>query len=408
MQKKILLITQYFPPEIGGGSQRAVGFAEELIELGANVQVIAPFPSYLMGKEKITKKNKLYESYNSNGIDILRTFVYANDRGGIVRRIFYYLSFTFSAVLVGFLKVKKIDYIITISPPLFNGLSGVLLSKLLKSKLIFDIGDLWPESAIALGYLTNPKTINLARKFEKWIYKNSEMVNLVTKLTKKKFEDENPFVEKTNYVPNFVKTTVIKKNVKDTILENELKLNNKLIFGYAGNVGSAQGIMLIIDSAKKLAAYTDIHFVIIGDGVDKPKIEKEINKSSLKNVLMLPPISSIEIPKYLSLFDVMIIPLVKNKLFDITIPSKLYESMAAEIPSILCVDGEARTILEEANCGLYSEPENVDHLVENVLKYYNDRNLIEMLGKNGLDKVKSDFSRKDIIHKFYKLLSKED
>ena len=113
MQKKILLITQYFPPEIGGGSQRAVGFAEELIELGANVQVIAPFPSYLMGKEKITKKNKLYESYNSNGIDILRTFVYANDRGGIVRRIFYYLSFTFSAVLVGFLKVKKIDYITT-------------------------------------------------------------------------------------------------------------------------------------------------------------------------------------------------------------------------------------------------------------------------------------------------------
>ncbi len=186
--KKLLIITQYFPPEIGGGSQRSFGFAKELSELGVDVTVVTPFPTYLMKKEDVKTKFKLYEKTKENGITVYQTFVIATDRGGFFRRILYYLSFTFSSILVAIAKIKNISYIITISPPLFTGISGVLLKKIKSAKLIFDIGDLWPESAIQLGFLKNKTAIKLSEKLEKWIYKNSDLINVVTRETFKKVQ----------------------------------------------------------------------------------------------------------------------------------------------------------------------------------------------------------------------------
>ena len=98
--KKLLLITQYFPPEIGGGSQRSFGFAKELSDLGVDVTVVTPYPTYLMKKEEVKTKFKLYEKVEQDGITVYQTFVIATDRGGFFRRILYYLSFTVSAIIV--------------------------------------------------------------------------------------------------------------------------------------------------------------------------------------------------------------------------------------------------------------------------------------------------------------------
>ncbi|MGE5430942.1 MAG: glycosyltransferase family 4 protein [Syntrophomonadaceae bacterium] len=405
MPKNFVLVTQYYPPEIGGGSQRSVGFVEELSKLGLKVTVVTPFPSYLMKKEEAGTKLKLYEKYEENGVTIYRTFVYASDRGSFIKRILYYLSFTFSSTLVSLFKIRKIDYLLTISPPLFTGITGIILKKLKKAKFIFDIGDLWPESAIQLGFLKNKRVISLAEKLERSIYSNSDIVNTVTRLTQNKVKDLHPYIRKILYIPNFVNGTLIKKALKNETLLKELNLGGKFVIGYAGNIGSAQGLKIMTQAAACTKQSRDIVYLIIGDGVDRQGLEEDIKKNDLRNVMLLPPVSREEIVKYISLFDVMVIPLVKNDLFRITIPSKLYESMAAEIPVLLSVDGEARKILESASCGLYVEPENSEMLAQKVLELFNNRNLVEQLGKNGRKRAEEEFDRSKVMMNFYEALN---
>ena len=399
--KKLLIITQYFPPEIGGGSQRSFGFAKELSDLGVDVTVVTPYPTYLMKKEEVKTKFKLYEKLEQEGITVYQTFVIATDRGGFLRRILYYLSFTFSSILVAVAKIKNISYIITISPPLFTGISGVLLKKIKSAKLIFDIGDLWPESAIQLGFLKNKTAIALSEKLEKWIYKNSDLINVVTRETFKKVQSRLGDNLPLSFVPNFVDTKTICCPDKDSELLAKYNLNGKKVFGYAGNIGSAQGVRIITEAAKLTLDNKDIVYLIIGDGVDKERLVNDIQNNKLDNVILIPPVSKDEIVRYISLFDAMIIPLVKNDLFKITIPSKLYESMAAKIPVLLCVDGEARRIVEESNCGLFVEPENSIMLAEKVKLFIDQPELLTEFGQNGNRVAKEQFDRNVVIKNFF-------
>ncbi len=145
----------------------------------------------------------------------------------------------------------------------------------------------------------------------------------------------------------------------------------------------------------------EIVYLIIGDGVDKEKLVKDIQNNSLDNVILIPPVHKDEIVRYISLFDAMIIPLVKNDLFKITIPSKLYESMAAKIPVLLCVDGEARKIVEESNCGLFVEPENSTMLAEKVKLFIDQPELLTEFGQNGNRVAKEQFDRNVVIKNFF-------
>ncbi|MCX6149372.1 MAG: glycosyltransferase family 4 protein [Ignavibacteriales bacterium] len=402
-----ILVTQYYPPVIGGGSQRSVGFVEELSKLGVKVTVVTPFPSYLMSKEEIKTKFKLFEKTIEDGITIYRTFVYANDRGNFVKRMLYYLSFTFSSTLVTLFQIKEMDFILTVSPPLFTGISGIIVKKFKKVKFIFDIGDLWPESAIQLGFLKNKTAIQLAEKLERAIYRNSDIVNVVTKYTLNKLQNLHPYIKKLLYVPNFVNSESYKKQNKNDEILVKHNLNNKLIIGYAGNIGSAQGLKIMTDAALLTKENERIFYLIIGDGVEKGLLESEISKNKLKNILLLPPVSRDEIIKYISVFDLMVVPLVKNDLFKITIPSKLYESMAAEIPVLLCVDGEARKIVEETNCGYYVEPENGKMLADKIIEFSKSNPSTNLLGENGRKRAEEEFDRKRVIEIFYNELISE-
>lgn len=406
--KSIIFVTQYFPPEIGGGSQRSIGFVEELLKLGVDVTVVAPFPSYLMEKNQIEKQFRLFQYKEENGIKIFRCFVYASDRGSFLKRMLYYLSFTFSASFVTLFKLKKFDYLLTISPPLFTGIVGVINKIFRRTKFIFDIGDLWPESAIQLGFLKNKTAIQIAEWLEKLIYKKSDVVNVVTKITQEKFKSKFSFVKNVFYVPNFVDSNKMKKYEKDLTLQKELSLEGKMVFGYAGNIGGAQGIKIITDAAKITFENSNIVYMIIGDGVDKDLIKKEIEVNKLSNVLLIPPFSRDEIIKYISLFDVMIIPLIKNELFRMTIPSKLYEAMSAEIPVLLSVDGEARKIVETSDCGYFVEPENSIMLAEKIKYCFSNQAEIISKGENGRKYSLQNFDREKVVNDFYNKLNSNE
>ena len=400
-KKNVVIVSQYFPPEIGGGAHRSLGFAEELSALGMNVTVVTAFPSYLIHKNHARFRFKAYEKQQINAITVYRTFVIPGDRGSLLKRLLYYFSFTISSTLLLLLKIKHVDMVLAISPPLFTGITGFLAKKLKSARFILDIGDLWPESAIQLNILKNPWAIRLSQKLERWIYRHCDVINLVTRKTLEQFQQSDHDGVHLAYVPNFVDTALVKKTEKNVLLTHRFGLENKLVFGYVGNIGVAQGIDIIVHAAHHTRHIGEIIYLIVGDGVDRVNVEQEIGALNLRNVVLLPPVSREEIVNYIGLIDVMIIPLVKRELFKITIPSKLYESMAAEIPAIVCVDGEARALVEQSNCGLYSEPGSATQLADKVIHFYNNREIIPGLGSNGRKTVVEQLSRDKVIQSYY-------
>jgi glycosyltransferase involved in cell wall biosynthesis len=405
--RSIVIITQYYPPEVGGGAMRAAGIAEGLHNLGVEVHVIAPQPSYMLPSEKGNSFRKLFDKYERDGIVVYRPFVFATNRRGFVSRLVYYLSFSLAAIITSCFYIKDKDVVLTISPPLFTGIVGVFVKKLKKAKLIFDIGDLWPESAIKLGFLKNSLLIKMAQWLETWIYRNSDAINVVTEQTKHKLSVEYPELKKIFYVPNFVNTELILRQRKDEELCKEMGLTGKIVFGYAGNIGGAQGIRIITTAAQMVKNREDIVFLIIGDGIEKTNLDITIKENGLSNVLSLPTVPQHQMNRYYSLFDFSIIPLVRNDLFKMTIPSKLYECMAAEIPIILCVDGEAREIIHQAEAGHFVEPEDHETLSELILNVAENIEHEKGRGVNGRCYVKKFFERDDIILSLKKSVESE-
>ena len=400
---KIMFLSQYFPPEIGAASARVSELANMLKKFGHEITVVTEFPNYPHGVISEAHRGKLFLKEKENGIDVVRTFVLASERGTFFQRMLFYISFMISSIFGG-LFTKKCDIIIASSPPLFVALSGYVLSKVKRSIFVFEVRDIWPESAKSLGQLRGRVFIWLSEKLETFLYRRARQIIVVTKgfienLVGKKIERE-----KIALVSNGVDVDFFKPSPKDQNILKKYNLENKFIVSYIGNIGLAQGIHVIIECAEILKEYQDIVFILVGDGVVKKQSVVRVERLGLSNVLFIETQPKSKIASFLSLSDICLVPLMKTQLFKITVPSKLYESLACGKPVILTVDGEARHILEEAKSGVFVEPENPQELAKAVLKLYNNPDLLKGYGQNGRDYVERYYSRKKQAHTLESLL----
>ncbi|WP_348653202.1 glycosyltransferase family 4 protein, partial [uncultured Sulfurimonas sp.] len=155
----------------------------------------------------------------------------------------------------------------------------------------------------------------------------------------------------------------------DLDLLGSLGLNDKFVVGYIGTHGMAHGLDFIVKSIRKVSD-PSIHFLFIGDGATKQGIVKLAKELNLINITFLDPIDKEQVPKYLSIVDVSLAPLIKSDTFKTVIPSKIFESSAMQKPTLLGVEGQAQEILEKYGAGVCFEPENEKDFLEklNVLK----------------------------------------
>jgi glycosyltransferase involved in cell wall biosynthesis len=400
---KLLILTQYFPPEVGAPQNRLFELAVRLQKKDVEVSVLTAMPNY--PKMEIHKeyqgKNYVYEK--KDGLKIHRSSIFVSKNKGIVKRLLNYFSFVYSSARCGVNKVGDVDLILCESPPLFLGYSALYLKRKKKAKLIFNVSDLWPESAEKLGVVTNSAMLNMAYKLEAKLYKASALVSGQTQGICKSINDRFPNV-KTYWLPNGVDLNYYDP---DRIPTNDWRQRNgfsseDIIFLYAGIIGMAQGLEIIIEAAKNLQANSKIKFLLLGNGPEKPKLLDLKSQYNLDNVVFIDSVSKNEMPAILKSVNAAVIPLKKLDLFKGAIPSKIFESLAMRIPILLGVDGEARELfIENGKCGLYFEPENVKALEEVVLKITNNENLAKQLGQAGRDYVNANFNRDVIAEKFY-------
>ena len=398
---RLLILTQYYPPEIGAPQNRLHELAIRLQKSGVEVEVLTAMPNYpKMEIHSAYRKGKIKQE-QIDGIKVHRSRIFVSTKKAILFRLLNYFSFVFTSIFRG-RKLENFDYLMVESPPLFLGYSALYLSKKLKAKLIFNVSDLWPESAEKLGLVTNKSFLKLAYKLESRCYNSAHLITGQTEGIVKDITRRFPH-KKVIWLPNGVDLEYYNPA---TISENGFREKNgfdadQQLFFYGGVIGYAQGLDTILHAAKHFESNQKVQFIIQGAGPELDRLKTLKIELGIENVHFLPPVSKQLMPSILKEINVAIIPLKKLELFTGAIPSKVFETLAMEIPILLGVDGEARNhFVDKAKAALFVEPENTEDLILKIQRLVDEPTLGIEMGKNGRQYAMKTFNRNKIALDF--------
>lgn len=397
MALKILVLTQYYPPEVGAPQNRLHELALRLVKKGFEIDVLTAMPNYPEMEIHEGYKNKRYILEKIEGIPVHRASIYVSKRKNIIPRLMNYFSFVFSSLWYGLIKLNKYDILLCESPPLFLGISAYLLCKFKKAKLIMNISDLWPESAEKLGLVKNKFLLKSAEKLELFLYRKSWIVtgqtNGIVENIKMRVPNVNAF-----WLPNGVDLDYYNpQNMESHWREINGFNKTDFIALYAGILGHAQGLEVIINAANSLKDNTHIKWVIVGTGPEKEKLINYKAELKLENVFFFDAVSKNEMPAIIAASDVAVIPLKRLELFKGAIPSKIFESLSMKKPILLGVEGEAKELfITKGKCGLAFTPEDAQSLADAAYNLSIQPDLIEQLGLQARKYVSEVFDRNKI------------
>lgn len=404
---RILYISQYFPPESGATQTRAFEMARNWVRLGHQVTMLAEFPNHPVGIIPPEYRGKFWEKDRLEGIDVVRVWVYTSPEKNFLTRMLFYISFMINAILAGLLAAREpFDLIYASSPPLFVGGAALALKFLRRAPMVFEVRDLWPESAIELGELSNNLAIRLATKLEEACYRAAVKIIVVTQPTLDHLLQRKVPEHKLLLVPNGTNVSMFKYSNEDRErIRNTLGIQDKFVAIYAGILGIAQGLDCIIEAANLAKSKKDIHFLVVGDGPKRVELENLAKQYGLTNITFLGNRPHREMPGLLSAADVALIPLRKLEIFSIVLPSKMFDAWACERPILLGVDGEARKILEACGGGLYVTPEDPGDLVLRLLELKNNPQDCQVMGKKARQYTETNFSRQQQAQNLIQILA---
>ncbi len=393
---RILYLSQYFPPEAGATQTRAYEMATGLIRAGHQVTMLTEVPNHPQGIVHPAYRGKLWVREVLDGIDVLHVWVKASPVKTMRTRLVFYLTYMLNATLAGLLLRHKYDVIYATSPPLFVGGAALALSYLRRTPLVFEVRDLWPESAVALGELKNPRFIRWATWLEEACYHRARRIVVVTQGIYDRLVERRIPENKLSLIPNGANTALFHyQPVAGAAVRRELGVVDRFLAVYAGIHGIAQGLETVLQAAQHLEDMraSDIHFLMIGDGPCKADLLRLKSEMALSNVTMLDAQPRETIPAYLSAADVALVPLRKLELFKGALPSKIFDAWACECPIVLSMEGEARKVLERAQAGVYVEPESPQGLAQAIQALSKTPDRCRSHGKNGRQFVEAHYSR---------------
>ena len=385
MAKKIKIITSFFPPEKGAASHRILTTAKELSSFGFDVSVISTLANYPTGKLFDGYKKMLYKKEKIEGIDCIRCWVFPSNSNNPIIRILSMLSYCFSLIFtIPSLFLNKPDIIFVQTPPLLPGITGVLISKLLRIKVVLNVSDIWPLTAVELGVMRH-------KSFSFRLFSGIE--NIMYRLSDAMIGQSNEtcsYLKQKSDKPILLYRNLTKPNFNQIV--NEQVLNSKKKIVYAGLLGFAQGVFNICKNIDFKSL--DIEFHVFGDGIERKLIENFIQQNLECNIILHQTITKDEMQKKLLSYDATIIPLTKY-IYG-AFPSKITMAMAAGLPIFFSGDGEGFEIVDEFNLGYVSGAGNLNALEKNIIEFskLNDQQ-INLMKLNIMNVVNEKFNYTD-------------
>ncbi|MEC5145444.1 glycosyltransferase family 4 protein [Chitinophaga sp. 212800010-3] len=408
---KILLIHQYFLEEDDPGGSRWNEITKTWTEQGAEVTVLGGMMHYNGAEKRPEYKGKHFVKKQQGNVTVWRCHVSESYNKNFLGRLWGYFSFMFSSLWAGLFKVKgSFDVVIVTSPPLFVGFSGYLLSRLKRMPLVFEVRDLWPESAIDTGVLKNKLVIKLAYWVENFIYRKAALINVLTPAFYNTLRDKKKVpVDKLIFIPNaadFSLSDHLLQSFDREAFRKQHQLDGRFVITYVGAHGVANHLEQLLDAGKALED-TPVLFQLIGQGMEKARLQQLAVDRQVKNVRFLDAVPKQEVFRYILASDMGASVLKKVDTFKTVYSNKTFDYMACKKPILMAIDGVSRELVETAEAGCFVEPENAEAYNTVIREYLRNPARLQQEGENGFRYAKQNFDRQVLALRYLNFIGKK-
>jgi glycosyltransferase involved in cell wall biosynthesis len=397
---RLCILTQYFPPEMGAPQARLSELGERLIDAGWQVEALTALPNYPTGKvfDGYDRSRPCVEQIGR--IRTVRVPLYTS-KSGFAKRLRSYFSFAASARKHGPKLCRKPDLLLVESPPLFIGYAARALSRAWQCPFVFNVSDLWPESAIRMGVVKPGLATWLAERLELKLYRQAAGVTGQSAEIIDSVRRRSPRT-KTEVITNGVDPTRFGREKADADARALLGDEPGPVFIFAGLFGFAQGLDQVLDLAKSLSANEPGRFVLVGEGPERERLQQRIYGESISRVCIVPSQPRERIPAILAASDAALISLGMS--IPGAVPSKIYEAMATGIPILLVADGEPAHRVEQTHCGIAVAPGDAAGIKAAFTRLAGDAALRKTIGAAGRVAAETIYNRDRIAEKLSSFL----
>jgi colanic acid biosynthesis glycosyl transferase WcaI len=402
----ILYLSQYFPPEVGATQTRAYEMASGLVRAGHQVTMLTEVPNHPQGVIQPEYRGRVYFREELNGIDVRRLWVITSPEKNWRTRMAFYLSYMLHAALVGLLRARgQYDVLYASSPPLFVGGAALAISHLRRIPLVFEVRDLWPESAVQLGELGRPGLVRLATRLEEACYRRARHIVVATQGIRDRLAQRGCPTGKLTVIPNGANTELYTPQPMNCALRDKLGIApDEFVVIYTGLHGLAHGLETALQTADHLRDRPGILFLFVGDGPQKESLRQLAQQMALPNVRFHDSVPEHALPGYIAMADVGLDTRRRIGISRGTLPVKMFSYMACGRPVLLAIEGEAVQLLHRAQAGVVVPPETPGALAQAILDLRADPAARAMLGRNGRAFVETNYSRQGFARQLEQLL----
>ena len=396
----ILLLTAYFPPETGSASHLFYELGKTFVAQGHQVSVVTGFPAYHVQGDTQRYRGRKWMQEGLDGLNVYRIAVVQVARQTPVGRALWQFSAAASFFVAG-LRVPSPDVALVYSPPLPLGLTAFAMRKVRGTPFVVNVQDLFPQSVIDLGILRNKALIHFFEGMERFVYKHADAITVHSAKNREHVVCKGGKVARTFVVHNSVDVDFLQSGDKHNALCQRLGLCDKFVVSFAGVIGYSQDLDVVLEAAKILQAYPDVHFLLVGDGVEKERLVHKSREVELPNVTWLPMQPRDKYPEVLHMSDVGLATLHAEVRTPV-VPSKIWSNMAAGVPVVAAMNlnGDAPALIEESGGGICVPPEQPKALAEAILSLYKNKELRRKLGVQGRKYVEKYLSPRVIAEKY--------
>jgi colanic acid biosynthesis glycosyl transferase WcaI len=402
----IVLITEYYPPQLTSNAPMMQELAEELASRGHRVVAVTAWPQHNPSNEAKGMSLKVFSV--EKGVILIRVKTLPLHNNNFIARGISQLLLPY----LFWIKIRKFvnekpDVVFLYSPPLPLTILGVKIKKKYGARFVLNIQDIFPQNAIDLGIMKSKIAIKLFECIEKKAYQYADKMTSHTQSSRKYLiKEKKVSEEKVYYIPNWIDIKKYSNLQRRNVFRIKYELENKFIFLFPGTIGPSQGLDIIIslaNSIKKLL--NDVCFLIVGGGIEKDRLRKRTEQYSLENVVFQPFVSQEDYPSLVKDADVGIVCL-SNMNKTPVIPGKILGFMAASIPVVAFLNRESdgHALIKSAQCG-YSTLSDapLEEMKKLIVKIYNEKEKLKQYGKNGFRYVSTHFAKETCIDNLIKI-----
>jgi glycosyltransferase involved in cell wall biosynthesis len=423
---RLRILTHYYPPEVGAPQVRLAALAQGLSRAGAEVTVHTGFPHYPDGEIKPPYRNRPLRVEQVDGVRVLRSWVYAAPNRGFARRLANHASLA-TAALAAAPAGGPADVLLVETPPLLLAGAAVAYARAKRARLVLNVADLWPDSAVEMGTLNSQRAIAAARLLERGAYREAAAIACPTEGIFAELEGRpesagkaalmRPAVDLARFDPAAAGFCGAPAPTKSTAANGGPRTaggREPLRVLYAGTVGLAHGLGTLLDAAEELERRagspgnedtTHLAVTIAGDGAEAPALRARLAVEGPAGVRMLGAVAAERIPALYAESDVAVVMLRDLPIFEGALPTKLLEAMAAGRPVVLAARGEAARLVEKERCGVVVPPENPGALAEALTALTADPSRRAAMGAAGRRTAEQRFGREAWLGRWHDLLA---